>query len=174
MSTDKELAFISHLLTSEQLSLLARKSAVKSSGTWFTSGAYLHFVTSMCVTCQGGRSCAKGLRRKVLTRTKILSRNIRYFAFGGQKQCFLGKKYKVYIAYYRQLDLQNIYAQKRRICRENSKYAIDENVCPRRKDTNFCHPAMHCLESTNMAIKNPKTLNWLVLPLLSFAMQSKL
>ena len=28
---------------------------------------------------QDGRSCAKGLRRKVWTRTKILSPNIRYF-----------------------------------------------------------------------------------------------
>ena len=30
-----------HLRTSAQLSLLARKSEVKSSGTWLTSGAYL-------------------------------------------------------------------------------------------------------------------------------------
>ena len=36
------------------------------------------------------------------------------------------------------------YAQKRRICRKNSKYAPDENYCghfcPRRKAANFCHP----------------------------------
>ena len=31
----------SHLRTSAQLSLRARKSEVKSSGTWLTSGAYL-------------------------------------------------------------------------------------------------------------------------------------
>ena len=35
--------------------------------------------------------------------------------------------------------------QKRRICRENSKYALDEifygHFCPRRKAAKFCHPA---------------------------------
>ena len=36
------------------------------------------------------------------------------------------------------------YAQKRRICRENCKYALDENsyghFCPPRKAAKFCHP----------------------------------
>ena len=62
---------------------------------------------------QDGRSCAKGLRQKVWTRTKILISNIHYFVAisrfvaicanledfwqkkffgGGQKQCFLGKR----------------------------------------------------------------------------------
>ena len=30
---------------------------MKSSGTWFTSGAYLHFVTCMCVTCIKSQIC---------------------------------------------------------------------------------------------------------------------
>ena len=35
----------------------------------------------------------------------------------------------VYIAYYTELNLQFCnYAQKQRICRENSKYAFDENL----------------------------------------------
>ena len=51
----------------------------------------------------------------------------------------------VYIAYYTELNLQICnYAQKRRICRENSKYVLDKNFyghfCARRKAVNFCHP----------------------------------
>ena len=76
--------------------------------------------------------------RKIWTRTKILSLNIRYFVallrfvaiyalfgnlwakkvfFLGQKQCCLGKKCAmVYIAYCNELNLQiSNYAQKRRI-----------------------------------------------------------
>ena len=61
---------------------------------------------------------------------------------------FLGQKvpyYMVHIAYYAELNLQICnYAQKRIICRKNSKYAPDENFCghfcPRRKAANFCHP----------------------------------
>ena len=54
--------------------------------------------------------------------------------------------YMVYIAYYAVLNLQIcIYAQKQRICRENSKYALDGSFyghfCPRRGAANFCHPA---------------------------------
>ena len=60
---------------------------------------------------------------------------------------FLGQEmhyYMVCIAYYTELNLQICnYAQKRRICRDNSKYALDENFhgnfCPRRKAANFCH-----------------------------------
>ena len=52
----------------------------------------------------------------------------------------------VYIAYFAELNLQiSDYTQKRRICRENHKYALDENFhghfCPRRKAAKFCHPA---------------------------------
>ena len=51
----------------------------------------------------------------------------------------------VYIAYFTELILQICnYAQKRRIWRENCKYAIDENFhchfCSRRKAAKFCHP----------------------------------
>ena len=51
----------------------------------------------------------------------------------------------VYFANYTKLNLQICnYAQKRRICCENSKYAPDKNLCghfcPRRKAANFCHP----------------------------------
>ena len=60
----------------------------------------------------------------------------------------------VYIAYFTELNLQICdYAQKRRICRENSKYAFDENFhgyfCLRRMAANFCHPegwVKHVLE----------------------------
>ena len=40
-SSSTSMFLASHLLTLEQLSLLARNSVVKSSGTWLTSGAYL-------------------------------------------------------------------------------------------------------------------------------------
>ena len=51
----------------------------------------------------------------------------------------------VYIAYFTELILQICdYAQKRRIWRENCKYAFDENFhchfCSRRKAAKFCHP----------------------------------
>ena len=51
----------------------------------------------------------------------------------------------VYIAYFTELNLQICdYAQKRHICRENCKYALDKNFhghfCPRRKAAKFCHP----------------------------------
>ena len=66
----------------------------------------------------------------------------------GSKTVFLGQEvhyYLVYIAYFSELNLQSCdYAQKRRICRENCKYALDENFhdqfCPRRKAAKFCHP----------------------------------
>ena len=53
----------------------------------------------------------------------------------------------VCIAYYTEIDWQICkFAQKRRICRENSKYALDEYLytlfCPRRKAANFCHPVL--------------------------------
>ena len=51
----------------------------------------------------------------------------------------------VYIAYVTELNLQIChYMQKQRICRENCKYALNENLhghfCPRRKAAKFCHP----------------------------------
>ena len=53
--------------------------------------------------------------------------------------------YMVYIAYFTDLNSKIWdYGQKRRICRENCKYALDENFhdqfCPRRKAAKFCHP----------------------------------
>ena len=49
----------------------------------------------------------------------------------------------VHIAYYTELNLQICnYAQRRRICRENSKYEPDfcGHFYPYRKATNFCRP----------------------------------
>ena len=51
----------------------------------------------------------------------------------------------VYIAYFTELNSKIWdYAQKRRICRENCKYALDErfhgHFCPRRKAAKSCHP----------------------------------
>ena len=68
--------------------------------------------------------------------------------------------YMVYIAYYTVLNLQIcIYAQKQRICRENSKYALDESFyghfCPRRRAANFCNPAFLW---TFFHFKNTQTL----------------
>ena len=53
----------------------------------------------------------------------------------------------VYIAYFTELNLQICnYAQKRRICRENSKYALGEkfdgHFCPLQKAANFCTPGL--------------------------------
>ena len=53
----------------------------------------------------------------------------------------------IYIAYFIELILQICdYAQKRRICRESCKYALDKNFhgqfCPRRKAAKFCHPGI--------------------------------
>ena len=66
------------------------------------------------------------------------------------KIVFLGQEvhyYMIYIALFTELILHICdYAQKRRICRENCKYALDENVhdhfCPRRKAAKFCHPVL--------------------------------
>ena len=62
----------------------------------------------------------------------------------------------VYIAYHTDLSLQICnYAQKRRICREHIKYALDENFygyfCHRRKAANFFHPGQmaRCLRVWN-------------------------
>ena len=66
----------------------------------------------------------------------------------GSKAVFFGQEvhyYLIYIAYFTEFNLQICdYAQKRRICRKNCKYAIDENFhghfCPWRKAAKFCHP----------------------------------
>ena len=63
---------------------------------------------------------------------------------------FLGQEvhyYMIYIAYFTELNLKICdYAQKQRICRENCKYALDENFhdhfCSRRKAAKFCHPGI--------------------------------
>ena len=85
--------------------------------------------------CEG----TKGLRRKVWTWTKILILNIyvilsrftHFFEISGQKSAILGQEvhyYMVYIAFYTELNWQICnYAQKRRICRGNSKYACYEH-----------------------------------------------
>ena len=102
---------------------------------------------------QDGRSCAKGLRQKVWTRTKILSSNICYFIeiswfvanhalfgrlFFGQKQCFWARSALLHI------NIMHIilnYISKIAIS-ENSDYAPDEifygNFCSRQKAVNFC------------------------------------
>ena len=103
--------------------------------------------------CEG----TKGRRQKVDTQTKILSPNIRYFVailrfvaiyalFGnlrakevpfGSNKVFFGQEvhyYMVYFAYYTEFNVQICdYAQKGHICRENRKYAHDENF-----DGHFC------------------------------------
>ena len=113
--------------------------------------------------CEG----TKGLRRKVWTWTKILSPNMRYFVailrfvtiytlfgnlwtkmtFFGLKTVFLGQKvhyYMVYIAYFTELNLQICdYSQKRRICRENCKYALGKNF-----HGHFCSPRNERLPSS--------------------------
>ena len=119
---------------------------------------------------QGGRSSAKAKRAfaESLDSDENLSPNIRYFVamlrfvaiyalFGnlwaqkclfGSKTVFLGQEvqhFMVGITNYTELNLQVCnYAQKRRICREKSKYALHESFyghfCPRWKAPNFCHP----------------------------------
>ena len=73
--------------------------------------------------------------------------------------------YMVCIAYYTELDLQICnYAQKLRICREKSKYVLDESfcghICPRRKAVNFCHPDSQTCKSESalhsVGIVSPK------------------
>ena len=105
---------------------------------WNWTGAVVY-------TIQGGRSCAG---------TTVLSPNLRYFVailifvavytlfgrlcFFGSRTVFLGQEvyhYMAYIAYLTKWICN--YAQKRRICRENSKCTPDENFlghfCTRRK-----------------------------------------
>ena len=54
--------------------------------------------------------------------------------------------YMVYIAYYTELNLQICNYAKRRICRENCKFALDESFhghfCPWRKAAKLCHPGL--------------------------------
>ena len=115
------------------------------------------YCTGLQKLCRG----TGGPRRKVWTRTKFLIKifhNLRTFwrPFGkkkclfGSKTVFLGQEvhhYMIYIAYFIELILQICdYAQKRRICRESCKYALDKNFhghfCPRRKAAKFCHPGI--------------------------------
>ena len=84
-----------------------------------------------------------------------------YALFGDflSKKCLFGSKTvflwqevhycMVYIAHFTELNLQLCAdAKKRSICRENCKYALDENFhghfCPRRKAAKFCHPDRDC------------------------------
>ena len=119
---------------------------------------------------QGGRSCAgaRGPPPKSLDSDENIKpedmlfccelRFVMIYALLGDlwaKKClfgsitvFLGQEvhyHMVYNAYFTELNLQICdYAQKRRICRENCKYVMDENFhghfCPRRKAAKFCHP----------------------------------
>ena len=82
-------------------------------------------------------------------RSFLISLDKRSVFFFGKKQCFLFHVHlhMVYIAYYTEFNFQTCnYALKRRICRENSNYALDENFyghfCPHRKDANFCHTGL--------------------------------
>ena len=77
---------------------------------------------------QGGRSCA-GARGAPAEK------------FGMGRKIFA----QTYLAYFTELNLQICdYAQKRRICRKNGKYAFDEHFhgyfCPWRNAAKFCHP----------------------------------
>ena len=59
---------------------------------------------------------------------------------------------------------------KRRICRENSNYAPDENFCgyfcPRWKAVKFCHPvSTHCTDYRFSLIDSERPLGNLVLPI---------
>ena len=111
-------------------------------------------------------SSAKGLRRKVWTRKKMLSPNIRYFVailrFVAIYALFWKSKVKKVpfwvknsVSWARSALLHGIYCILHwvkfanlwwRICRENSKYALDESFhghfCLQRKAANFCHPAL--------------------------------
>ena len=87
------------------------------------------------------------------------------------KTVFLGQEvyyYTVYISYYTDLDFHICkYAQKQRICRENSKYALDENfmaifALAERKAANFCHPVLLLLLLWRSAATNEQVFQpWL-------------
>ena len=69
----------------------------------------------------------------------------------------------VYIAYYTELNLQLCnYAQKRRICRENSNENFYGHFCFRRK-ANFCHSVNKEFRNSHATLRHkPKwPLNWL-------------
>ena len=80
----------------------------------------------------------EGPSPKIWIRTKILSPSIRYFV----AILWFVAIYALCIAYYTEFNLQICnYVQKRRICREISEYALDENLYahfwPRRKGAKF-------------------------------------
>ena len=113
------------------------------------------------------------VRGRYFVANKDLSRFTHFLEIFGQKKCLFGSKtvflgqevhyYMVYIAYFTELILQICdYAQKRRIWRENCKYALDENLhchfCSRRMAAKFCHPAV---PSSFREVKSPWTeLSW--------------
>ena len=70
----------------------------------------------------------------------------------------------VYIAYYTELNLHLCnYAQKRRICRENSNENFYGHFCFRRKAGNFCHSVNKEFRNSHATLRHkPKwPLNWL-------------
>ena len=153
-----------------QSSAEGAKQDVENTPKWvLVPQASFGLVIYLCLcVCPRWQKLSEKFAEKVLTRTKILSPNIRYFVaiirfvaiyalFGnlwakkclfGSKTVFLGKEghfYMVYIAYFTELKSKIWdYAQKLRSCRENCKYALDENLhdhfCPPRKAAKFCHP----------------------------------
>ena len=90
-----------------------------------------------------------------MSRYQDLSQFTQFLEYFKQKQYFLGSKtmvqdhyFMVYIAYYTEINLQvSNYAQKQRICCENSEYTPHENLyghfCSRGKAANFCYPGSH-------------------------------
>ena len=116
------------------------------------------------------REGTKRNRRNVWTQTKILSPNTRYFVailrfvaiyalleIFGQKMClfgsktvFLGQEGHYYMVYITELSLQICdYAQKRRICRENFKHALDKKFSwPFLPPTKGCQVLPPCTQVT--------------------------
>ena len=86
------------------------------------------------------------------------------------KTVLLGQEmhyYMVYDAYFTELNLKFWdYAQKRRICRENCKYALDErfhgHFCPRRKPAKSCHPGC-CYQVWSMIDTMPNIIRYMII-----------
>ena len=90
-----------------------------------------------------------------MSQYKDLLQFIHFLEIFGQKSVFFPSKtvffeqevhyYMIFIVFQTELNLQICnYAQKRRICRKNCKYALDKKVhghfCPRRNAAKLCHP----------------------------------
>ena len=159
------------LMRGRQLAFLGAQWFRISAQRTYCSMAKIHNMPT-----QGGRSCAKGLHRKVwnleplhtlFCRDIKICRNLHTFRKFLAKKCFIGSKavflgqqvdfYMVYSAYFTELNLQFCkYAQKRHICRKIIKYASDDNFyghfCFRRGAANFCYP-VPAYEPYSMSMK---------------------